>query len=310
MNTILLIGNFGVGNLGDEALKEYFLSRFPGVRWRVLSAHPVAGELSRLPAGICSLLSFRWLRTLYVYATCDGVVFGGGSLFTDTESVRACFLWWLHACAARIFRRPRYFAFQGVGPFRTRVGEWLTRSAFTGAASISVRDSLSQKRVELFKLNTKVIQTFDPVFSLLENKKHDNRTQKIFGVIPRKNSDATLRKRLAECMRNTPFDKVVILSLQPHDSREASYCSDLARDISAEVISIRTLHALGYEVGCCSYIVTQRYHGAIAALALDIPFETVMQTEGDKLSTVTPCLGSVCAMFVEAGERALRDCLS
>ena len=32
---LLLVGNYGVGNLGDEALREYFLKRFPEVQGEV-----------------------------------------------------------------------------------------------------------------------------------------------------------------------------------------------------------------------------------------------------------------------------------
>ena len=95
----LLVGNYGVGNAGDEILKDYFLERFPGIEWIVCSACPVSGEVWRLPAGVRSFLSFKWLYTLWVLRKSDGMVFGGGSLFTDVESVRACFVWFAHAFA-------------------------------------------------------------------------------------------------------------------------------------------------------------------------------------------------------------------
>ena len=80
----LLVGNFGVGNLGDEALKDYFLQEFSTVDWTVVSADPQGEkEVARLPGGVRSLLKLQWFKTLFAYRSCDAIVFGGGSLFTD-----------------------------------------------------------------------------------------------------------------------------------------------------------------------------------------------------------------------------------
>jgi len=72
---LLLVGNYGVGNLGDEALKEYFLTRFPEIDWIVVSANPRTGEVARLPMGIRSFFWLRWMATLRAYREADGVVF-------------------------------------------------------------------------------------------------------------------------------------------------------------------------------------------------------------------------------------------
>lgn len=71
----VLIGNYGVGNFGDEALKEYFLSAFPDITWSVVSARPSGEELPRLPGGFRSLFS-HWWKTLGAIRNTDAVVFG------------------------------------------------------------------------------------------------------------------------------------------------------------------------------------------------------------------------------------------
>ena len=102
----LLISNYGTGNHGDVALKEYFLTRFPEVEWIVLSANAQSPrDVPRLPFGLRSLFTTPWWRTLAALRSSDAVIFGGGSLFTDVESVRACLLWWWHACVARMLDR-------------------------------------------------------------------------------------------------------------------------------------------------------------------------------------------------------------
>jgi len=152
----LLIGNYGVGNIGDEALREYFFHSYSDVDWTVVSAHPRRGEVPRFPLGVRSLLR-PWWRTFHALHGSDGVVFGGGTLFTDVESVYACVLWWWHAFIARLFGKQVHLAFQGIGPFRTSLGERLARSVVASAATVSVRDLHSFERVKHWRMNKKII---------------------------------------------------------------------------------------------------------------------------------------------------------
>ena len=317
--TYLLVGNYGVGNLGDEALREYFLLRFPQVQWRVVSAHPGREELPRLPGGVRSLLSLRWLRTLGALRKSDGMVLGGGSLFTDTESVRACFLWWVHVLSARVLRKRIILAYQGIGPFRTRMGEWFARAAVRSAHFISVRDPLSAVRVRTWRCRADVQETFDPVLSLVEEQKIDLSAQKVLVVIPRNNSDAFLREHLSRLLQSGRFEHVSILSLKPDDSAESAYCQSLRASLRTPgtIVPVRTLHDLVSSVARGSLVLTQRYHGAIVALALGLELDVIPQTEGDKLDALRALISETPAhgrrqrlrQKVEAGERALKEVL-
>lgn len=285
----LLIGNFGVGNLGDEALKEYFLQEFTDIDWIVVSAHPSGpNEISRLPGGLRSLLNFRWIKTLSAYRSCDAVVFGGGSLFTDIESVYACILWWLHAEAAFFFRKDVHLAFQGIGPFKTRVGSYVCCRVCRKSTTISVRDSLSFGRVGEWGMGTKCIQSFDPVFSLVEKQKSNISSKNVLIAIPRKNSNDKFTKKTHKIVKSICLDAVRILSMQPDKKSEVEYCQTLAStlDIPSSIQSVSTLNELIQEVSLASIVISERYHGALVALALDKKVEIVSQYEGDKLSTL------------------------
>lgn len=285
----LLIGNFGVGNLGDEALKDYFLQAFPTVTWRVVSAKPTRQELARLPLGIRSLCSLTWLKTLRAYRQCDAVVFGGGSLFTDTESVYACCIWWVHAQLAFLLNKPVHLAFQGIGPFRTRLGKYLTREVCRKSVSISVRDSLSYNRVGELVMGKKCVQSFDPVFSLIESQKIDICTKNILVVIPRKNSSDNLTMAVQESIKSMRPEQVKVLSMQPDKKSESDYCQMLAKTIgtSCRVIKVRTLNNLILEISSAGLVISERYHGALAALALGKEVKIISQCDGDKLSTLS-----------------------
>ncbi len=294
---LLLVGNYGVGNLGDEALKEYFLTRFPEIEWTVLSASPEnSHSVPRLPFGIRSLLTTPWWRTFKALKKADAVVFGGGSLFTDSESVKACFLWWWHTAVARLAGKPFLLAFQGIGPFRTMIGESLTKSAIKHARFISVRDEESAKRVGVwfppFAKATgdkgdrvRVVVSFDPVVSLLPGSSDTSRSENILAIIPRANSGDVLRNAVRDVLAAKKPASVRILSVQPDDPVEQQVCASLTQQIGAGVAvhTIRSLGELTQQLSACSSVITERYHGALAALAMGIATQIIPQQDGDKL---------------------------
>ena len=306
----ILVGNYGVGNLGDEALKDYFLSAFPEVVWKVIMPS------ERLPAGIRSFFLFRWLKTIKAFRQADAIVFGGGSLFTDAESPHACVVWGIHALAAWMFRKPIFLAFQGVGPFRTRLGEGIARWVCRHAAFISVRDHESAKRLSLWNLSTEVIQTSDPVFLAFRSYKFDSSTQKILTIIPRKNSGAMLQKMAEKVLQEQNFDRVEIVLMQPDDLEEGNIAQSLQELCGGSIVEVRQLPELMEAVGRANLVVTERFHGALAALALDKEVLICSQKPGDKLSALSDAIsqdraGEIRRMEEGAkkGEEALRQML-
>ncbi len=283
----ILIGNYGVANLGDEALREYFLHALPEIEWTVLSARPSRiHELHRLPGGIRSFLTTPWWKTVQAIRQSDAVVFGGGSLFTDVESVYACVLWWLHAAAARLCGVPVHLAFQGIGPFKSRIGERLARWVVEHAASVSVRDRASFERVQTWSLSQKIIQTFDPVFYFMQKQKIDSDIKNVFTVIPRHNSGAmlqeTIRKSISQ--QGSPVSIRLVL-MQPDDASEKEWADRFITTIGLPVerVPALTLNNLMEAVAGSRLVITERFHGALAALASDVPVEIVSQGKGDKL---------------------------
>jgi len=240
----------------------------------------------------------------------DAVVFGGGTLFTDIESLGACMLWWEHALAARV---PLLLAYQGVGPFRTRVGERFARAAFRRARFVSVRDPASAARVRSWELNTEMVQTFDPVFSYLQKQNLQSRSKNVFVIIPRQNPSDEFWRMLAELRPKFP-GLVRVLLMQPDHPGEAAAAAH-ARTIvpDADVVEARSLPTLAEFLSDASCVLTQRYHGAIAALGAGVPdVRIVPQRPGDKLAelhTLVKRGSDTLAALARTGDEALRAAL-
>ena len=286
----LLVGNYGVGNAGDEILRDYFLERFPKVNWCVCSARPQEGELARLPAGFRSFFSMKWIKTLRELWHCDGIVFGGGSLFTDDESVAACWIWFVHAFAAVILRKPIILAFQGIGPFRTMMGGWFARFVVQHAVFISTRDTYSTEIVSLWKKSTEVVQSFDPSFLLLERDNLTYGTNNVFTFIPRYSTrwSLILREKVVSILRDLTSRgwKVHILSLHPADSRERELCQSLSKSLGIPMQFTSSLREAVSLIAGSVCVLSQRYHSAVVALAGGIPFVALSLSNGDKLDSL------------------------
>lgn len=320
----LLVGNYGSGNMGDEELAQYFSRTFPEVAWKVISARPEGSELPRLPCGIRSLLVTPWWKTVRELRRSDGLVFGGGSLFIDSESLRACILWFLHAATALLLRKPVILAFQGIGPFRTNLGRSLSAFVVRRAAFLSVRDASSLMEAEAMLsshgLSTEVIHSFDPLFSLL-SKEGEPAVAPLSGaeegcltLIPRQNSgEEFLRLALALFARGN-FTRATILSLQPRSSLEKCFCRKLTEVLpkgKVPIIPITSLQELIREVQNCSHVLSERYHGALAALMLRKELTISPRIKGDKLSSLErEAPASLLLERVRRGEDALREFLS
>ncbi len=305
--TCLLIGNYGVGNIGDEALREYFVSTFKEADWTVLGI-----DTPRLPFGFRSFFT-GWFRTIGEMGRSDAVVFGGGSLFTDSESVFACVLWWWHGLVARVLRRPFILACQGVGPFRTLAGRVLARSTFRAATFISVRDEESLKRIATWKLRCDPVLTFDPAFSFFASKKGITEKRNVLAIIPRQNSDDQFFIEVSSAVAK-PFDEIRVLLMQP-DEREHAIAKRIATMTpKALIVPILSLDQLLSEVSGAMEVVSQRYHGALAALALGVPVTIVPQMPGDKLDELRLLLRdprrlSELTVRLRRGEEAMKKAL-
>ncbi len=310
----LLIGNYGDANFGDEALCTYFTQRFPEIQWTVVAAKPVVGQVPRLPLGLRSFFTTSWMSTIRAIRKSDAVVFGGGTLFTDTESVFACVLWCAHALVAKMFGKPRMFCAQGIGPFKSPVARWLTGVALQNAAFISVRDPESAARVRQMLPGTEVVQTFDPVFSLFEAKKSEHRSQDVFIIIPRLNSGGTFTALARENQRG--HQAMRVLSFQPDEPAEQEVSAKLKAEFPrAEIMPIRTFQECVSALADAGLVVTRRFHGAIAALGMGIPVKICVQKEGDKLDVLAKAAKDPAALEdfrtkIAAGEDAFRQKLA
>ncbi len=157
---IVICGNYGATNLGDEAILDGILTVIEEARIEsnkeidlnitVLSANPRQTKLDHkveseylFPAGVRSfirgLTSGSIWRSFGVLKKADLFILGGGGLFTD-EKPYAVLIWTLQAKMARLLGVPVVCLGQSVGPLRTFFGRRVTRGVYMKSVHNTVRD--------------------------------------------------------------------------------------------------------------------------------------------------------------------------
>lgn len=165
----LIIGSYGAGNLGDEAILEVMLRKLDKSSCAVLSGKPEdthrrhgVQTYPHIPFGLRSFLRFNWMSSFRALKQTDRVLLGGGGLFTTVDSAKAVYLWAWHILWARLFRKPVILFANSVGPIEGAFNRWITRRALARCQTLIVRDPLSKKELE--KLGFKKVHLgFDPV---------------------------------------------------------------------------------------------------------------------------------------------------
>ncbi len=176
---ILICGNYGAVNIGDEAILEGILMLLrnvaPHAEITVMSADPEhttfhhkVESVAHFPAGPRSL--WKGLRNKTLGKTwqkmreTDLFILGGGGLFND-DRMLAIVIWSLQAHVALFLGKPLICLGQSIGPLKTFFGRHMTKSVYSRARLATVRDSRSAQILQELNLPAPFVLA-DPAFCL------------------------------------------------------------------------------------------------------------------------------------------------
>ncbi len=175
---VLIVGHFGFGNVGDDAilcsmvahLREYR----PSLQITVATGTP---ETTASTLGVETILWSDARAVFETVAEADLVIIGGGGIFHDymglsldgflTDNHWGVSFFAGPAVMAMLCQKPVMLYAVGVGPLFSDHARQLTRIACDCAAAITVRDNASKRILESIGVDGDRIQvTADPAFGL------------------------------------------------------------------------------------------------------------------------------------------------
>jgi polysaccharide pyruvyl transferase CsaB len=157
-----MIGYYGKGNGGDEALLVSMLEMLPAtVTPLVLSANPRATTTSYGVKSADRMNSGAVVRAL---RESQYLILGGGSLIQDATSMRNSIYYGGLMGLARQFGLKTIAVAQGIGPLDRSLTRWIAKNVFAGCTAISVRDPASAALLTDWGIDC--ILAPDPVWSM------------------------------------------------------------------------------------------------------------------------------------------------
>jgi len=172
--SLLLIGSYGAGNIGDEVLLEIIKEQLGGDEYsfKVLSGnmadtkarHPNIEVAPHLPFGWRSFFKNGFKKSFLAIKEADVVLLGGGGLISDQESIKAVLLWGWHTFWAKLLEKRFFIISNSIDPFKTQLGRVLGKWILKQASFISVRDSDSYNILKKLYPTKKTFNGSDPAF--------------------------------------------------------------------------------------------------------------------------------------------------
>ncbi len=167
---IVVCGNYGAGNMGDEMILQGLLSLLkkitPSAEVTVLSADPAKTSATygvksapKFPAGIRSLIK-GCDETKKIVKECDLFILGGGGLFGNL-TFQANFIWGIQAIMAYRYGKPVVMIGQSIGRIKGFFQRRMVRYLFNKASFIGVRDQQSRNRLKRLKVRRKILVSPD-----------------------------------------------------------------------------------------------------------------------------------------------------
>jgi polysaccharide pyruvyl transferase CsaB len=190
---IVIAGNYGVGNLGDEMILKGLLQTLrnavPFAELTVLSGNPeetarrhYVKTAEKFPAGFRSLVKmFLGMRKgpSEIVKECDYFILGGGGLFGGLKK-RANIIWGIQAMMAYFYNKPVIMYGQSIGPLKGWFVKKIVKNLFKKAKTIILRDQKSKDRLSNIGISKEKINVFpDLAFGFKNENTASNKQKKL-----------------------------------------------------------------------------------------------------------------------------------
>lgn len=276
MKRVVLIGFYGCGNLGDDAMLYALLSHRDRCLLTVaLGKEPLCGFT--LPRGVRAVYR-KGISLLFSILRSHAVVFGGGSLLQNrTGQASLCYYLFLIFFSKLLCKRV-YLVSSGLGPIRGRLPAYFCGRAIALCDGVTMRDGravalsehLSGKKVGYAPDLAYRLSPASLPSSLLLPKRY-------ILVIPRKRTGISASLFAEEVMRQAKRHRAAVLIADFFQKEDREYTALLISHLSSLGLVPMLLPTISpcemlAVVQNAEKVFTMRYHGAVFADRLSVPF--------------------------------------
>ncbi|MDX1934192.1 MAG: polysaccharide pyruvyl transferase CsaB [Capsulimonadales bacterium] len=285
-----ILGYYGFGNLGDEAVLAGIrraLGHHFDLDLLVLTNDPEGTPL--LHPGVRAVSRWQWRAVADSLRDTELFVLGGGSLLQDATSVKSVLWYVLMALIARRRARRVLWWGQGVGPLNHPLSRQAVRLIGNQADAITVRDENSARLLKEIGVNRSIYAVADPAFALEPDSGADNPSPAVWFALRHWKEDIVGRVLAGDALKLTSARPEEALALPMHLPEDAEYMErvlpgtpqerwqngngrierTLSRVAGARLMVAMRLHALIFAARCGVPFVAISYDPKVDALARD-----------------------------------------
>jgi polysaccharide pyruvyl transferase CsaB len=270
MAKVLLVGNYGCGNLGDDMLMMSARQQLDqiGVDYIVACPGQVEGSVSIMPAGIRSFLRFDWLRFFRELKKCEVVVFGGGGLLAPEERM-SLMIWGQIIVMAKLYRKKVVMIGQSFSAVDNVINWLLKKVDF-----VSVRDSYSYRLLsESYK--GKLYQVNDLAWYLNSESKKEKRNSLCLNLRPYKLvNERDLKQLVGDLIEGLEklidFEEIVLLPFGKEDVDFMERILSIGVKNKYKVrVAEASVESVLKELRSCKFVIAERLHACISSVKMD-----------------------------------------
>lgn len=277
MTKYIVSGYIGFDNFGDEAIAGVLVKNLKNLgaeKITLISSNP------KKTAALYGVQSVGMLNFFHALLESDVLISGGGSLLQDVTSLKSLFYYLLIIMTALLFNKKVFIFAQGFTPFRTKIGEFLTRFVLKRCTAITVRDVNSWKMLAGWNIPAELVA--DPVFGI---DIPENGEKQGIGIQLRSCEGLTdeFLNKLADEIKNRFGDKeITLISLQ--DNIDLPVLEKFASGrLKTRILKNLTVQEALDEISSLEYLIGMRFHACLAGVktgvkVLGINYDIKVQT--------------------------------
>jgi polysaccharide pyruvyl transferase CsaB len=279
---ILICGNYGVKNVGDEAILLGFRSllakNFPEAQLTVMGAG------KHFPFGVNSLFQSLfhwdlWKTPMALLNECDVFVLGGGGLFTEEESKSSPLFWALQGLVAILKKKPVYCLGISVEPLSS-LNRFFAKMLFKKAKKVMVRDRASRDLLLEWGISSELASD---LATEIDFEYADSLGQENYVIVtlrPFKNFDENLYKKIAQLCDALIHDfglKIRFIPFHSDAKMDASIMNKILERMSnASAVAIEPFYENPLDLirvfSQARAVIGMRLHSGILSLIASTPF--------------------------------------
>ncbi len=296
---LLLVGYYGYGNIGDEALLEALINNLKprsDIEFSVLSYNV---EKTESEHSVKAISRGRHWELIKAIRKADAVVFGGGSVLQDVTSSLSLYYYWAILFLAKIFRKKTFLLGNGYGPVNKAYNRFLLQLLLPHLSGVIARDRESYEAYK--KLNVKrLVEGVDLVYLLSNGLEHiDNQVAKNVVISLRpwhnsKNTTAVFEKTI-RYLQDLGYQVKLLAMKSPEDEESLKpLLLDGVQLIEHDYASTFTALAEA------DFVIGMRLHALILAANLNTPFIAISyDPKVDSFNQQINCLATLDSQTLE-----------